>query len=70
MVCGRFNSYHIRCIRQVVALHGFTGEASIGVALEPMGGGTEGTSEQDVGYGMDDTVDSQELPELQEEQED
>ena len=34
MVWGRCNSHHIRRLRQITALPGFTGMASVGVALE------------------------------------
>jgi hypothetical protein len=36
---GRFNSHHIRRIRQIAALEGFTGIASVRVALDAVNAG-------------------------------
>lgn len=64
MVRGRFNSHHIRRLRQISRLHGFTGIASVGVALEacPAVNG-------DVDIEYEETSGSQEEQDLQEEQE-
>lgn len=69
MVRGRFNTHHIRRIRQIARLTGFTGTASVGVAVVSMGGGIEAAVEQNNGHGGDDAAGSRELLDLQEEQE-
>jgi hypothetical protein len=70
MVCRRFNSHHIRRLRQIVGLVGFTGVASVGISINAVDGGAEAPIEQTVGPGDDDKEDSQELIDLQEDQED
>jgi hypothetical protein len=68
MVRGRFNSYHIRRIRKIANLSGFTGMASVGIALEPLDGGIKAAAEVDWPR-EDDLPSSQELLDLQEEEE-
>jgi hypothetical protein len=68
MVRGRFNSHHIRCIRQIAGLLGFTGTASVGVSVDVVGDGVEAPTEQNVG--QRDEEDGQEFTDLQEDQED
>ena len=75
---GRFNSLHICRIRQIANLSGFTGSASVGVALETVDGaaaehivGPEdgAAAEHIVGPEDGDIPGSQEQLDLQEEQE-
>jgi hypothetical protein len=56
MIRGRFNSHHICQLREMASLVGFTGDASVGVAL------TEQEAHNDIGS-------SQELWDLQAEEE-
>ena len=69
MVRARFNSHHIRRIRQIARLIGFTGIASVGISIDAVDGGSEAPAEQNVGH-EDEVEESQELIDLQEDQED
>jgi hypothetical protein len=78
MVRGRFNSHHICRLREIADLPGFTGTASVGVALEAfeLGPATDGTMESNVERAKNDmsgsqeqVEDSQEQLDLQEEEE-
>jgi len=74
MVRGRFNSLHIRRLRQIASLPGFTGTASAGAAFEAYEPGPavddgEADAEQNVGDGNDNTLGTQEERDLQEEEE-
>jgi hypothetical protein len=66
---GRFNSHHIRRIRQIAVLEGFTGIASVGVALDAVNAGVDAAAGGDVEHGDDDIEVTGELLDLQEEQE-
>ena len=68
MVRGRFNSHHIRRIRQIAGLLRFTGTASVGISVDVVGDGVEAPTEQNVG--QIDEEDGQEFTDLQEDQED
>ena len=69
MVRGRFNSHHIRRLRQIAVLHGFTGTASVGVALEVPDIPIQAPAARDDTLKDRDMLASEELLELQEEQE-
>jgi hypothetical protein len=69
MVRGRFNSHHIRCIRKIVRLGGFTGIATVGQARDDMDSDIPAPACHNVRC-EDDLVDSRELRELEEDQED
>jgi hypothetical protein len=69
MVRGRFNSHHIRRLRQIAALDGFTGTASVGVALEALDIPIQAPAMMDDTLRDDGMLASKELLELQEEQE-
>jgi hypothetical protein len=69
MVRGRFNSHHIRRLRQIATLRGFTGTASVGVALEALDTLIQAPTVRDDTLRDDDILTSGELLELQEEQE-
>jgi hypothetical protein len=66
---GRFNSHHIHHIRQIIALKGFTGNASVGVTLDPINVGVGAAGEEHVECEDDDIEVSGELLDLQDEQE-
>ena len=65
MVRGRFNSHHILRLRQISNLHGFTGVASAGVAIEgcELGSILDDLAGDNVGQIM-----GQQQPDLQEEE--
>lgn len=69
MIRGRFNSHHIHRLRQIATLRGFTGSASVGVALEAPDTSIQAPAVRDEGLRDDDMLASEELRELQEEQE-
>ena len=69
MIHGQFNSHHICRLRQIAALHGFTGMALVGVALEAVDTPIEAPAVWNDKLRADDMLASQELLELQEEQE-
>jgi hypothetical protein len=66
MIRGRFNSHHIRQLREIASLVGFTGDASVGVALNTANVGANIPTEQEA---HDDIGSSQELQDLQAEEE-
>ena len=71
-VCGHFNAHHIHHIKQITSLPGYTGTASVGVALEARSSSTESAAEHnldDERHKNDADVVTQEQQELQEEQE-
>ena len=70
MVRGRFNSHHIIRLRQISNLHGFTGTASVGVAIESreLGPILDGLAGDDVGQ-MDQQEAEEDLQNEQEEEE-
>ena len=61
--------HHIRHIKQIAALNGFTGNASVGVALDAVNAGVDAAAEEHVEHGNDDIEVSGELLDLQDEQE-
>jgi hypothetical protein len=69
MVRSWFNSHHIRHLRQIATLHGFTGTVSVGVALKALETPIQAPPLRDDRLRDDDMLASKELLELQEEQE-
>ena len=69
MVRARFNSHHIRRIRKIASLPGFTGMASVGIALETLDDGITWVAEEINWHEGDDLAGNQELLDLQSEQE-
>ena len=69
MVRAQFNSHHILRIRKIASLAGFTGVASVGVALEALNDGIPEVAEEINWDEVDDSAGNRELLDLQAEQE-